>query len=94
MAERPFDLTDRVLVDGGLRLIFKCTSCADHVSLTIRDQDALKDRYPVACACGAEVNMFFGSPLVARSMLRALKREAEEAAARGGLHLCDSPLMN
>jgi hypothetical protein len=95
MANRPFELVDRVLVDGGLRLIFSCSSCEGRVSLTILDKDALQDRYPVTCACGAEVNMYFGSPRVARSMLRALKREAEAVGSSGpSFHLCDSPLMN
>jgi hypothetical protein len=61
----------------------------------IRDTDPLKERYPVACMCGAEVNMFFGSPRVARNMIRALKKEAEaEVEARSGPHRCHSPLLN
>ena len=95
MSDRPFELKHRQIIDGGLRLIFTCASCEGSVSLDIRDKDSLKERYPVSCMCGAQVSMFFGSPLVARSMLRALKREAREAGAAGtALHLCESPLMN
>ena len=53
--------------------------------------DALRERYPLACMCGAEVNMFFGSPRVARNMLRALKREAQADLKP---HRCQSPLLN
>jgi len=72
MANMPFELVGRRVMNGALCLVFKC-ECGDKVSLVIRDQDPLKERYPVACMCGAEVNMFFGSPRVARNMLRALK---------------------
>jgi hypothetical protein len=93
MAHMPFELVGRRIMDEALCLVFKCVACGDKVSLVIRDTDPLKERYPVACMCGAEVNMFFGSPRVARNMLRALKREAEaEAAAQP--HRCHSPLLN
>ena len=59
----------------------------------IRDTDPLKDRYPIACMCGAEVNMFFGSPRVARNMLKALRREAEDELEQRQ-HRCHSPLLN
>ena len=62
MANMPFELVGRRIMDGALCLIFKCAACDDKVSLIIRDTDPLKDRYPVSCMCGAEVNMFFGSP--------------------------------
>jgi hypothetical protein len=95
MADRPFELKHRQIIDGGIRLIFACGACEGSVSLDIRDRDTLQERYPVSCMCGAEVNMFFGSPRVARSMLRALKREAEAAGEVGtAFHLCDSPQLN
>ena len=93
MANMPFELVGRRIMNEALCLVFKCTECGDKVSLVIRDQDPLKDRYPVACMCGAEVNMFFGSPRVARNMLRALKKEAE-AEMQSGPHRCHSPLLN
>ena len=93
MANMPFELVGRRIMDEALCLIFKCVACGDKVSLVIRDTDPLKERYPVACMCGAEVNMFFGSPRVARNMLRALKREAE-AEASAQPHRCHSPLLN
>ena len=93
MAKMPFELVGRRVMDGALCLIFKCTDCGDKASLVIRDTDPLKERYPVACMCGAEVNMFFGSPRVARNMIRALKREAE-AEMLSRAHRCQSPLLN
>ena len=95
MANMPFELVGRRIMDEALCLVFKCAECGDKVSLVIRDTDPLKDRYPVACMCGAEVNMVFGSPRVARNMLRALRKEAEaEQEAREGVHRCHSPLLN
>ncbi|RPH47210.1 MAG: hypothetical protein EHM91_06255 [Planctomycetota bacterium] len=93
MANMPFELVGRRIMDEALCLIFKCAACGDKVSLVIRDTDPLKERYPVACMCGAEVNMFFGSPRVARNMLRALKREAEAESVHQP-HRCHSPLLN
>jgi len=93
MANMPFELVGRRILDNALCLIFKCAACGDKVSLVIRDTDPLKDRYPVACMCGSEVNMFFGSPRVARNMLRALRREAEDELAKRE-HRCHSPLLN
>ena len=93
MANMPFELVGRRVLNGALCLLFKCAACGDKVSLVIRDNDPLKDRYPVACICGAEVNMFFGSPRVARNMIRALKREAE-AEMLGRPFRCQSPLLN
>jgi hypothetical protein len=93
MADMPFELVGRRVMDGALCLIFRCGQCGDKTSLVIRDTDSLKDRYPVACMCGAEVNMFFGSPRVARNMIRTLKREAE-AEMLEQPHRCHSPLMN
>ena len=93
MANMPFDLVGRRIMDGALCLIFKCAECDDKVSLIIRDTDPLKERYPVACVCGSEVNMFFGSPGVARNMLRALRREAE-AELEKRQHRCTSSFLN
>lgn len=93
MADMPFELVGRRIMDNALCLVFKCAECGDKVSLVVRDTDPLKDRYPVACMCGSEVNMFFGSPRVARNMLRALRREAEEEALSRP-HRCASPLLN
>ena len=93
MANMPFELVGRRIMDNALCLIFKCAECGDKVSLVIRDTDPLKDRYPVGCVCGSEVNMFFGSPRVARNMLRALRREAEEEAEKRP-HRCHSSLLN
>jgi hypothetical protein len=93
MPNMPFELVDRRVMNEALCLIFKCAECGDRVSLVIRDGDPLRERYPIACMCGAEVNMFFGSPRVARNMIRVLKREAEsEASPRP--HSCRSPLLN
>jgi hypothetical protein len=85
---------DRKVMDGALCLVFKCAECGDKSSLIIRDTDPLQERYPISCLCGAEVNMFFGSPRVARNMLRALKREAEADLEQRTSHRCHSPLMN
>ncbi len=93
MANMPFELVGRRVLDGALCLLFKCAACGDKVSLVIRDTDPLKDRYPVACICGAEVNMFFGSPRVARNTIRALKREAEAEMLERPFR-CQSPLLN
>lgn len=93
MAHMPFELVGRRIMNEALCLVFKCVACGDKASLVIRDTDPLKERYPVACMCGAAVNMFFGSPRVARNMIRALKKEAEaEALSRS--HRCHSPLLN
>jgi hypothetical protein len=93
MANMPFELVGRRILDDALCLIFKCAGCGDKVSLVIRQTDPLRDRYPVACTCGSEVNMFFGSPRVARNLLRALRREAEEEAQKQP-HRCHSTLLN
>jgi len=93
MANMPFELVGRRILDNALCLIFKCAECGDKVSLVIRETDPLKDRYPVSCMCGSEVNMFFGSPRIARNMLKALRREAEEEAEQRP-HRCASPLLN
>lgn len=93
MSHMPFELVGRRVMNEALCLIFQCAECKDKVSLVIRDQDPLQERYPIACMCGAEVNMFFGSPRVARNMIRALKKEAE-AELESRAHRCSSPLLN
>ena len=91
MGNMPFELYGRQLVEGGVRLLFRCASCGADSSLVLKDEDALDQKYPVACACGVEVNMFFGSPLVGKALLRGLKRLKELGDA---LHRCQSPLLN
>ena len=75
MDKRPFELVGKQVLDEALCLVFQCSGCGDRVSLVLRDTDPLRERYPVACICGAEVSMFFGSPRVARNLIKALKRE-------------------
>ena len=89
--EAPFELFGRQLVDGGIRLLFKCMSCQAETSLLLPDQDSLSEKYPVACACGVQVNMYFGSPLVGKALLRSLRRMREP---QDGYHHCSSPLLN
>ncbi len=91
MPNSPFDIMGRQVVEGGVVLVFRCNACGQEVRLLIRDDDSLKDRYPVACACGVEVNMFFGSPLVGRSLLRSLKRTPETPDE---YHRCPASMMN
>ena len=91
MGNMPFELYGRQLVEGGVRLLFRCAGCGADSSLVLKDEDALDQKYPVACACGVEVNMFFGSPLVGKALLRGLKRLKEPGDA---LHRCQSPLLN
>ena len=65
MANMPFELVGRRVMDGALCLTFKCAECGERVSLVIRDTDPLKDRYPVACICGAEVNLHSAASICA-----------------------------
>ena len=74
MSQRPFDLMGRQMVPGGVRLLLQCMTCNREVRLLVRDNDELKERYPIRCDCGAEVNLFFGSPKVGRLLIEALKR--------------------
>jgi hypothetical protein len=83
-------LVGRELVDGGMKLLFRCGECEERVPLIILDGDELQERYPVACPCGAEVNMYFGVPRVARALLKAMK----EDPLPPGPHECHSPLLN
>ena len=47
------------------------------LALFIDDRDDLDQNYPVACACGNEVNMYFGSPVMGRTLIRSLKNTPE-----------------
>jgi hypothetical protein len=91
MGNMPFELYGRALVEGGVKLLFRCMTCGEQAHLVLKDDDALDSRYPVACPCGAEVNMFFGSPKVGQILVKSLKnlREPEDA-----YHRCQSPLLN
>ena len=91
MNKMPFELYGRQLVDGGVRLLFRCAACGADSTLILKDDDALDQKYPVACACGVEVNMYFGSPLVGKALVRSLKRIKEPGDT---LHRCQSPLLN
>lgn len=73
MPKTPFVLMGRNVVEGGLELIFRCAECCREISLRVDDGDALDGRYPVACPCGTEVNMYFGAPMVSRMLLRKLR---------------------
>lgn len=88
MSRMPFDLESHERVEGGIRLIFQCADCGARSSLVISDTDSLQDKYPLACPCGARANMVFGSPTVAKVLLRKLKREADEPEG------CRSTLLN
>ncbi len=92
MADKmPFELYGRQLEEGGIRLLFRCTSCGTDSNLLLKDEDALDGKYPVSCPCGVEVNMFFGSPLVGKALVRSLRRLKEPGDT---LHRCQSPLLN
>ncbi len=91
MPKSPFDLLGRQVVEGGVTLIFRCAACGGECRLTLRDEDPLRDRYPVACACGASVNMYFGSPLVGRALIRSIKRSPETPDE---YHRCPASMMN
>ena len=77
MPTRPFELQGRRNVAGGIALVFRCTECGNKISLFIDDRDELDQNYPVACSCGIEVNMYFGSPLVGKALLRKLRSQPE-----------------
>ncbi len=91
MGKRPFELLGRQLVEGGIVLVFRCAACGNEARLKILDDDPLSGRYPVACPCGAEVSMYFGSPAIGRALLRSLRN----APARPDeYHRCSVPMMN
>jgi len=91
MDKAPFELYGRALVEGGVKLLFRCNACGEQAHLTLMDSDGLASRYPVSCVCGAEVNMFFGSPKIGQILIKSLKelREPEDT-----YHRCQSPLLN
>lgn len=91
MPKSPFEILGREVVDGGVVLVFRCTACGRESRLTLLDDDPLDGRYPVACACGARVNMHFGSPLLGRALLRSIRRSPETP---DDYHRCPAPLMN
>lgn len=88
MSKMPFELEGHEAVEGGVLLVFRCISCGAPVHLVIPDKDTLRERYPMACPCGAEANLVFGAPSVGRAILRRLKRST------GDPHACGSPLLN
>lgn len=89
MTNTPFELVGKRLVDGGVDLLFRCIACGEEVALRVADGDELEGKRLVACACGAEVNMFFGSPRMGRMLVKALKAEGDDRP-----HRCHSPLLN
>jgi hypothetical protein len=91
MAERPFELLRRDLMDGGMRLVFKCGACDGEVGLVILDGDPLTEKFPVECSCGIVSKLYFGSPLVGRALLRKLRRQPDPVERH---HRCSSPLLN
>jgi hypothetical protein len=91
MADRPFVLLGRDVVEGGVKLIFRCADCGEESPLVILDSDPLDGRYPVACPCGAEANLFFGSPKMGRALIRSIKNTP---SAPDEYHECRSPLLN
>lgn len=91
MPKPPLELLGREVVEGGLVLIFRCRVCGREHRLRILDGDSLEGRYPVSCACGIRVDMYFGSPALGRSLLRSLRRSPETPEE---YHRCPSPALN
>jgi hypothetical protein len=91
MPKMPFELLGREIVEGGIRLIFRCTDCGAEAPLFIGDDDPLQGEYPMACACGKRVNMFFGSPLAGKALLKSVR---ENPDSREGTPRLPSPSMN
>jgi hypothetical protein len=89
MTNSPFELVGKRLVEGGVDLLFRCIACNEEVPLRVEDGDDLEGKRHVQCACGAEVNMFFGSPRMGRTLVKALKAEGDATP-----HACRSPLLN
>ena len=89
MTRTPFELTGKRKVEGGVDLLFRCIACNEVVTLRVADGDELEGKRLVQCACGAEVNMFFGSPRMGRMLIKALAAEGEASP-----HRCHSPLLN
>ena len=91
MPKSPFEILGRQVVEGGVVLVFRCTACGRESRLALRDDDPLDGRYPVACPCGVEVNMCFGSPMLGRALLRSIKRSPESPDE---YHRCPASMMN
>jgi len=89
MTDTPFELVGKRLVEGGVDLLFRCIACGDEVTLLVGDGDELEGKRLVTCACGAQANMFFGSPRMGRALIKALAAEGDDRS-----HRCPSPLMN
>jgi len=89
MTNAPFELVGKRPVEGGVDLLFRCIDCRGEVTLRVADGDELEGRRLVTCACGAQVNMFFGSPRMGRLLIQALRSEGDPRP-----HRCHSPLMN
>ena len=77
MQKLPFDLAGRERMEGGTLLFFRCRACGGEATVFVRLDDPLRSRYPLACACGVHVNIYFGSPLVGKALLRALRDLAD-----------------
>jgi hypothetical protein len=89
MTKTPFELVGKRRVEGGVDLLFQCIACGGEVPLFVGDGDELEGKRLVTCACGAQVNMFFGSPRMGRMLIQALKVEGDDHP-----HRCHSPLLN
>jgi hypothetical protein len=89
MTNTPFELVGKRDAEGGIELLFRCIACSGQVALPVKDKDGLEGKRLVTCSCGAQVNMFFGSPRMGRLLLQALQKEGEERP-----HRCASPLLN
>jgi DNA-directed RNA polymerase subunit RPC12/RpoP len=89
MTNTPFELVGKRLVEDGVSLVFQCIGCGDEVTLLVKDGDELEGKRLVTCPCGAQVNMFFGSPRMGRMLINALKEEGDDKP-----HHCHSPLLN
>ncbi len=89
MTDTPFELVGKRPVEGGVDLLFRCIACGDEVALLVKDGDELEGKRHVTCACGEQVNMFFGSPRMGRLLLKALQAEGDPRP-----HPCHSPLLN
>ena len=88
MTNTPFELVGKRPADGGTDLLFRCVACGAEVALRVNDGDDLEGKRLVTCPCGAQVNMFFGSPRIGRVLIKALEEQ------EGPLHRCSSPLLN
>ncbi len=91
MEPAPFELRECERVEGGIRMVFRCSGCRGETGVVVRDDDPLNGKFHMKCACGAEINLFFGSPGVGRAILRSIKRTGEPPDT---LHRCPSVLLN